>query len=803
MGRYSTEQQHVGASRINEPPVHERGGFNASSYDSRQLDQRYQQNEPAAYAAPPASNGRTSRERPPQDAYTPSHAPQDPYHSAQGLPGNPATSNNRFSDRVPNFAADNSSPSNVVDRELGLQRNAEQQEIKPQIYRKPTYGDMDSRPPQIRSDLASPQSSYSSPTNNVSTPTGGFDFGLPPPNDNSNHSPQSGRPRQLEEEARYVNQQQQFPPRSGSRIPPQAQRPANSFSHPYNQPPRRQEQATRPPTTNAPPQRQPPMRQEYGFDEQGYPQQYPPQGASPRPVPPNNDLGRWDQPQGHRPLARTYTEPSGQPGDDHYNHGYEQRNIVEPAQPPFDGYDAHQPRSDSMRPGLEPGYDRARDMPPPRPRTANSSRAPPQQYYNQPMPGPRPPNSDYAVGDRNHPVPIRPGLMEQGVRPMPPSAPAPTPVPQQISPPRSLPSGNQHIRQPSDIASPKLVTIQELNELRNALKEKPNDDKLGLKFAKRLVEAGTVLASEGGKADPKTTAKNRERYINDAYRTVKKLVANNSAEAIFYLADCYGSGQLGLEVNAKEAFQLYTTAAKLGHAQSTYRVAVCCELGPDGGGGTRRDHFKAVQFYKKAATLGDGPAMFKMGMILLKGLLGAQPNRREGISWLKRAAERADKENPHALHELASLYENAASTDVIIRDERYAMQLYTEAANLGYKYSQWRLGSAYEYGTLGVQIDPRQSIGWYTRAAAQGEHQSEFALSGWYLTGSEPLLAQSDQEAYLWARKAASSGLSKAEYAMGYYTEVGIGCRSDIEEAKKWYFRAAGKFYVNVARSSG
>lgn len=178
----------------------------------------------------------------------------------------------------------------------------------------------------------------------------------------------------------------------------------------------------------------------------------------------------------------------------------------------------------------------------------------------------------------------------------------------------------------------------------------------------------------------------------------------------------------------------------------------------------------------------------------MKGLLGQQQNRREGIQWLKRAAERADEENPHALHELGSIYENAKSDDVVIKDERYAMELFTKAANLGYKHSQSRLGAAYEYGLMGCPIDPQKSIMWYSKAASQGEHLAEFALSGWYLTGAPPLLEASDQEAYLWARKAASSGLAKAEYAMGYYTETGIGTTPNVEEAKKWYFRAAGKF---------
>jgi len=90
-------------------------------------------------------------------------------------------------------------------------------------------------------------------------------------------------------------------------------------------------------------------------------------------------------------------------------------------------------------------------------------------------------------------------------------------------------------------------------------------------------------------------------------------------------------------------------------------------------------------------------------------------------------------------------------------------------------------------------VDTRESIAWYSKAAAQEEHQSELALSGWYLTGAEGVLNQSDTEAYLWARKAAHAGLAKAEYAMGYFTETGIGAPSNLEDAKRWYWRAASQ----------
>ncbi|KAI9817465.1 MAG: hypothetical protein M1827_001075 [Pycnora praestabilis] len=394
-----------------------------------------------------------------------------------------------------------------------------------------------------------------------------------------------------------------------------------------------------------------------------------------------------------------------------------------------------------------------------------------------------------------HPTPVRPGLIPGSVA----SQAIQTP------PARQYQTGASPVQQMGPTQQPSIarvsqekrkslpVTHEELESLKQAAKVNPSDYKTQLLLAKKLVEAAAVLSGEGGRADAKTRNKNRERYIFDAHKLVKKLVGNGFPDAMFYLADCHGRGFLGLEADPKEAFTLYQSAAKAGHAQAAYRTAVCCELGQDEGGGTRKDPLKAIQWYKRAATLGDTPAMYKMGMILLKGLLGQPKNPREAVVWLKRAADRADQENPHALHELGLLYETASGNDSIIRDEAYSKQLFTQAANLGYKFSQFRLGCAYEYGSMGCPIDPRQSIACYSRAAVQEEHQSELALSGWYLTGSEGVLQQSDTEAYLWARKAAQAGLAKAEYAMGYFTEVGIGAPANIDDAKRWYWRAAAQ----------
>ncbi|KAJ5100615.1 hypothetical protein N7456_006667 [Penicillium angulare] len=408
-------------------------------------------------------------------------------------------------------------------------------------------------------------------------------------------------------------------------------------------------------------------------------------------------------------------------------------------------------------------------------------------------PGPPPPQQGFSYEQQqtpdaqqnpdalpSHPTPFRPG---HDAKPAPVrnynNTPAPTQAP--VAPLPPTPDGQGPITQDA------------LDRLQQKARANPSDPAAQLALAKGLAEAATVLVAENNRLDPRTKAKVKEKYILDALKIVKKLSSSGFADAQFYLADCYGEGLLGLEADPKEAFNLYHSAAKAGHAQSAYRVAVCCEIGQEEGGGTKRDPFKAVNWYKRAAALGDTPAMYKMGMISLKGLLGQARSPREGVSWLKRAADRADEENPHALHELALMYLTASGNDSIVRDEAYASQLFHQAAELGYKFSQFRLGTAYEYGLMGCPCDNRMSIIWYTRAAAQGEHQSELALSGWYLTGSDGVLQQSDTEAYLWARKAATAGLAKAEYAMGYFTEVGIGSAANMDDAKRWYWRAAAQ----------
>ena len=61
------------------------------------------------------------------------------------------------------------------------------------------------------------------------------------------------------------------------------------------------------------------------------------------------------------------------------------------------------------------------------------------------------------------------------------------------------------------------------------------------------------------------------------------------------------------------------------------------------------------------------------------------------------------------------------------------------------------------------------------------------ALSKWFLCCTEGSFKKDKGLAFTFAENAARNGLSNAEFALGYYAEVGMGEPKDIEVANGWY----------------
>ncbi|KAJ8075891.1 hypothetical protein PM082_021523 [Marasmius tenuissimus] len=148
-------------------------------------------------------------------------------------------------------------------------------------------------------------------------------------------------------------------------------------------------------------------------------------------------------------------------------------------------------------------------------------------------------------------------------------------------------------------------------------------------YAKYLIEAARKICQSSKDSKVKPGKRYSEALITEALKVIRRLATQGQngevyPEAQFYLANCFGSGALGLQVDHERAYHLYLQAAKQNHAPAAYRVGVCNEIGA----GTRRDWSHASAFYRKAASLGDTAAMYKLGVVLMNGALGEEQRER-------------------------------------------------------------------------------------------------------------------------------------------------------------------------------
>ncbi|EMD94036.1 hypothetical protein COCC4DRAFT_163882 [Bipolaris maydis ATCC 48331] len=315
--------------------------------------------------------------------------------------------------------------------------------------------------------------------------------------------------------------------------------------------------------------------------------------------------------------------------------------------------------------------------------------------------------------------------------------------------------------------------------------KKTQDSAVQYEFALFMIQvAHEVMANEGMN---NTHGMSSVELLKEARQILQKLADRSYPFAQYYLADGYASGLFNKDKpDHDRAFPLFIAASKHGHAESAFRAALCYEFG----WGCRKDYAKAVQFYRAAASKNHPGAATRLGKACLTGDMGLQNKYREGVKWLKRASESADFQYNVAPYELGLLHETGYGDD-IFKDEVYAVQLFTQAAELGHPLAALKLGEAYEHGLLRCPKDAALSVHYYNCAAQADIPEAMMNLCAWYMVGAEPVLEKDENEAYEWAKKAAEHGLPKAEYACGYFTEMGIGCRRDPLEANVWYVKAA------------
>ena len=334
------------------------------------------------------------------------------------------------------------------------------------------------------------------------------------------------------------------------------------------------------------------------------------------------------------------------------------------------------------------------------------------------------------------------------------------PYPQPAPP--ALPVDNTHLRAAVG-TSAALLSSQTTLDMYRANVKKTGDLSTQYSFAIFLLETAQSEAARPS-ALSADAANEPAKLVDEARQILVRLADKSYPFAQYYLADGYASGAFNRGKSDQDrAYPLFVAATKHGHAEAGYRAALCLEFG----WGTRRDAVKAQGFYRQSAARNHPGAMARLGRALLGGELGlggaapgstdAQNRYREGLKWLKRAAEAADPQHNAAPYELGALHETGHGPDVF-RDETYAAQLFTQSADLGHPEANYRLGDAYEHGTLGCPKDPALSVHFYNGAASRGHARAQMALCAWFMVGAPPVLERDENEAYEWAKRAAELG---------------------------------------------
>lgn len=321
------------------------------------------------------------------------------------------------------------------------------------------------------------------------------------------------------------------------------------------------------------------------------------------------------------------------------------------------------------------------------------------------------------------------------------------PYNQQVAPASQL--NNESLQSVVGSAASLLDTKKTL-EMYRANVKKTKDAAVQYEFAIFMLNAARD-AEPGDGLDP-TDLQNEAKHI------LQTLSDRAYPFAQYYLADGYFSGLFNKgKPDYDKAFPLFVAGSKHGHAEAGYRAALCYEFG----WGTARSGPKAVQFYKASASKNHPGAATRLGLACLNGDMGLDARvrqvYRDGVKWLKRAQESADPQYNQGPFELGLLHLEGYGND-IFKDEAYAAQLLTQAAELGHVQANFMMGQAYENGLYSCPRDAALSVHFYNGAATRGHVEGMMALCAWYMVGAEPILERDENEAYAWAKLAAETG---------------------------------------------
>ncbi|KAG9233063.1 hypothetical protein BJ875DRAFT_465113 [Amylocarpus encephaloides] len=366
-----------------------------------------------------------------------------------------------------------------------------------------------------------------------------------------------------------------------------------------------------------------------------------------------------------------------------------------------------------------------------------------------------------------------------GVRPDPES-PKFSPFPKPLNPGPNVPLSDED--------------KEEVLERARSLVLKSTDPEMQLAWAQDAlswVEVASQFAnrlqSEGQPARP-ITPKVEHSLRVDALSIVGFLADQHHPKAEFMKSMWLEFGKFGHRIDKKEAFMGYKRAAEKGYARAEYRMGMQFE--------SSNNSVKAIDHYNRGVGMGDSAAHYRLGMMTLLGQHGMSLDYPQGVELIRYSADTADENAPQGAYVygmlLAHELPNISVPEQFLPFDLNEAKLFIEkAAYLGFSKAQLKMAQAYELCQLGCEFEPSLSLHYNALAARQGESEADMAISKWFLCGYESLFEKNEELAFTYAKRAAGAKMATAEFAMGYFYEIGMYVAVDLEESASWYKRAS------------
>ena len=273
-------------------------------------------------------------------------------------------------------------------------------------------------------------------------------------------------------------------------------------------------------------------------------------------------------------------------------------------------------------------------------------------------------------------------------------------------------------------------------------------------------------------------------------------------KAYYNLGHCYEYGN-GVEKDLVKAVELYKSAAHDGNAFAQFALARCCEF--EKGLASSPSY---ASYYFHAADQGHSGAQFAFARCCVEG--NGRRDAEKDIFWFKMPFSEGGWDiGVHKSKGCLSFSQLFSNVYKIFKTKSYkvirnktggrigkgmskTVERYHAAAERGCAAAQFELGMCYHRGE-GGEKDMAQAVRWYVKAAEQGYAGVSFHLFEYDHRAAE---MEKDKEKVFRACKRNPSLCVEDSFVLGVCYHRGDGVEKDMEQAIKWYRKAAEKGYA-------